>query len=356
MRIVNVSSLKGYEILGKKIFDDSGRVLLNTGVNLTPYYIQKLAEFGIISVYIDDDISKEVIIEESISEQTRQMSKYAVKEMIEKYCREGKTDNSGIMKSVNSLVDDVLSNKNILINVAEIRASDNSVYSHSVNVCILSTIIGIHMGYNMLKLKDIATGAILHDIGKAKIKNDKKITSEFNNNEELDSYIELMHPKVGGDFLEEQNFCSVYAKVAVLMHHERIDGSGYPFKLKGDEISEIAKIVSICDVFDNLVSGKGGEEPKPVYEVIEYLFAMSEFYFDSEMVKKFTMNIAAFPTGSGVLLNSNEKCLVLRQNKAMPMRPVIKVIYDKYGEAVSEPYEIDLLKELTVFITKICEI
>ena len=356
MRVVSVSSLKGDEILGKQIFDESGRVLLRAQVKLKPYYIERIKGLGIHSVYIDDDISKNVVIEESISDKTRQMSKHAVKNMIEGYCREGKADNSSVMNSVNSVVEDILSNKNVLINISEISASDNNIYSHSVNVCVLSTIIGTHMGYSMSKLNDIATAAILHDIGKIKIINDKEILAKFENKEELDEYIELVHPKVGYDFLGEQKVWNAYVKVAALMHHERCDGSGYPLKLKGDEINQIAKIVSICDVFDNLISGRGGEQPKTAYEVIEYLVGMSNIYFDEEMVRKFTANIAAFPTGSGVILSSSEKGLVINQNNSMPLRPVVKVIYDKDGNLLLEPYEIDLLKELTLFIIKTCEI
>jgi len=356
MRIVSVSNLKGYEVLGKQIFDETGRVLLSVGVKLKPYYIERIKELGISSVYIDDDISKSLVIEESISEKTRQMGKNAVKSMIQGYCREGRADNSSVMNSVNTVVEDILSNKNVLINVAEISSSDNNIYSHSVNVCVLSTIIGTHMGYNMTKLKDVAAGAMLHDIGKIKIMNDKQISAQLKTREELNKYIELMHPKVGYDFLGSQHIWNANVKVAVLMHHERSDGSGYPLKLKNDEINQIAKIVSICDAFDNLISGRGTDESKSVSEVIEYLVGMSNIYFDAEMVRKFTMNIAAFPTGSGVILSSNEKGLVVKQNSSMPVRPVVKVIYDKSGKLLLEPYEIDLLKELTLFITKTCEI
>ena len=356
MRIISVSSLKGDEILAKQIFDETGRILLSAGVKLRPFFIERIKELGILSVYIEDDISKNVIIEESISDKTRQMSKHAIKQMTEKYCREGKTNSKSIMESVNSVIEDILSNKDVLINVAEISASDNNVYSHSVNVCVLATIIGTHMGYNMSKLKEVSTGAMLHDIGKIKILSDKNILGKFNNDDELNEYIKLMHPKVGYDFLGEQHIWSAYVKVATLMHHERSDGSGYPLKLKGDEINEIAKIVAICDVFDNLITGREIDEPKPVYEVIEYLVAMSNVYFDEEMVRKFTANIAAFPTGSGVILSSYEKGLVIKQNNSMPMRPVVKVIYDKDGNLLSEPYEIDLLEELTLFITKTCEL
>ncbi|MHC1683139.1 MAG: HD-GYP domain-containing protein [Clostridiaceae bacterium] len=356
MRVVAVSSLKGDEILGKQIYDESGRVLLNVGVKLKPYYIERIKELGIFSVYIDDEISKNVVIEESISDKTRQMSKRAVKDMIERYSREGKTYDSSIMNSVNSVLEDVLSNKDVLINVADLSASDNNIYSHSVNVSVLATIIGTHMGYSMSMLKDLATGALLHDIGKIKIMNDKKLLSEFKSQDEIDKYIELNHPKVGYDLLGEQYVWNAYVKVAALMHHERCDGSGYPLKLQGDEINQMAKIVSICDVFDNLISGRDAGGRKTVSEVIEYLVGMSNIYFDAEMVRKFTTNIAAFPTGSSVMLSSNEKGLVVRQNNSAPTRPVVKIIYDKNGNLVSQPYEIDLLKELTIFITKTCEI
>ncbi|EKQ56793.1 MULTISPECIES: HD domain-containing phosphohydrolase [unclassified Clostridium] len=355
MRVVSVSSLKGNEILGKQIYDEAGRVLLSAGVELKPYFIERIKELGIYSVYIEDDISKNVVIEETISEKTRQMSKHAVKEMIDRHCREGKTDNSSVMNSVNSVIEDILSNKDVLINVAEISASDNNIYSHSVNVCVLATIIGTHMGYNMSKLKDIATAGILHDIGRIKLMNDKKLLSEFKTKEELDEYIEFNHPKVGYEFLGSQQIWNAYVKVTALMHHERSDGSGFPLKLKGDEINQIAKIISICDVFDNMITGRSTNEPKTVYEAIEYLVGMSNIYFDEEIVRKFTMNIAAFPTGSSVMLSSKEKGLVVRQNNSMPMRPVVKVVYDKEGNALLEPYEVDLLEELTLFITKTCE-
>lgn len=355
MRVVSVSNLKGDEILGKQIYDETGRVLLNTGVKLTPFYIEKFKQIGICSVYIDDEISKNVVIEESISEKTKQMGKRAVREMIESYCREGKTCDTSIANSVDSILEDVLSNKDVLINVAEISAGDSNIYSHSVNVSVLSTIIGTHMGFNMLQLKDIATGALMHDIGKIKIIKDKQLLSEFKTQEELDKYIKLMHPKAGYDLLGEQRVWNAYVKVAVLMHHERCDGSGYPLKLKGDEINQFAKIVAICDVFDNLISIRNGKQSKTVSEAIEYLVGMSNIYFDAEMVRKFTMNIAAFPTGSCVALNTNEKGLVVRQNNSMPTRPVVKVIYGKNGNLLPEPYEIDLLEKLTVFITKNCE-
>jgi len=356
VRIINLDNLSGNEILGKPIYNEVGRTLLAQGTTLTPGYIEKLKNLGISSVYIEDGISSEVVLEETITEETRQVSKRAINDMMEKYSRDGKLKNEGILKSVNSIMDDILMNKDVMINISDIRAKDDEIYSHSVNVCVLSTLIGIHLGYNMLRLKEIGIGAILHDIGKVKILGDKKIVEERKKIGDLPEYIEKMHPKVGYDFLSQHNVCGAVSKVAVLMHHEKIDGSGYPLGLKNEEIHEVAMLVSICNAFDNMISGHNGLEAKPVYQALEYLIGMSGHYYDANIVNKFTVNIAAFPSGSGVRLNTNERCLVIRQNHSLPLRPVLKVIYGKNNEKVAEPYELDLIKELTLFITQACEL
>ncbi len=350
MRVVNVSNLKGDEILGKQLFDDTGKILINSDIKLTRFFIDKLTDLGVKSVYIDDEFSKEVVIDDTVSEKTRQMSKYNLKEAMERYTKNSRIDNSDIVKSVNSIIDEIFLNRDSLIDIMDMRVGGNTVFSHSVNVCILSSFIGIHLGYNMLKLKDISIGAILHDIGKLVILNDKKSLSKFASKEDADIYIQSIHPRVGYDFLGKENFCNTHSKIAVLMHHENFDGTGYPLKLKGDEISDIARLVSICDAFDNLISGNGKGPPKPVHEALNDINSMSGYYFDDKLLKAFTMNIAAYPSGTGVILNSNEKCLVVRQNKSMPMRPIVKVLTDKSGKPVAEPYEIDLLKESAVFI------
>lgn len=351
MRLMSIDRLKGDEILGKHLYDDAGRILLSAGVQLTSFYVDKLKGMGIYSLYIDDEVSREVVVEESITEQTRQAAKSAIKDMMARYNNSGKASGEGIVKSVNYIIDDILDNKDVLMNVSEIRSSDDNLYSHSINVCVLSTILGVHMGYNQLKLKELAVGAILHDVGVSKILGERKELEKRMTRAEFNEYVVRMHPKVGYDMLSGQDFCSAVSKVAVLMHHEKMDGSGYPLKLKSKEIHEVAKIVGVCDAFDNMINGKSENGPMPVYQVLEYLTSMG-MYFDADIVRKFTMNIAAFATGSGVQLNTGEKCLVVRQNKSMPVRPVVKVLYDRAGQAVAEPFEIDLLKELTIFIAK----
>lgn len=355
MRVVNVSNLKGDEILGKQLFDDTGKILINSNVKLTRFLIDKLTGLGVKSVYINDEISREVGIDDTVTEKTRQMSKYNLKEAMERYAKNSRTDNSDIVKSVNSIIDEMFLNRDSLINIMDMRVGGNTVFSHSVNVCILSSFIGIHLGYNMLKLKDISIGAILHDIGKIIILNDKKSLSKFTSKEDANIYIQSNHPRVGYDFLGKENFCNTHSKIAVLMHHENFDGTGYPLKLKGDEISDMARLVSVCDAFDNLISGNGKEPPKPAYKALNDINRMSGHCFDENIVKTFTMNIAAYPSGTGVILNSNEKCLVVRQNKSMPMQPIVKVLVDKSGKPVAEPYEIDLLKESSVFIIGDCQ-
>lgn len=355
MRIVNLENLKGGEIAAKVIYDENGRILLSEGLEITEFHIKKLSEMGVRVVYVDDEISKDVEVEESISEETRVMSKNAIKDMLDKYGTVGSTTTDGIIKAVNTVVDEILDNKHVLLNVSQIKASDNSLHSHSVNVCVLSVFMGLHAGYNSARLKDLAIGAMLHDVGKMKILQDKEMINK-KNEQQLKKYIDEMHSKVGYEFLRAQNKFSAHTNVAVLMHHENIDGSGHPLGLKETEINENAKIISICDTFDNLLRGKEQERIMPVYEILEYLVAMSGYRFDIELVRKFSSTIAVYPSGTGVILNTNEKGIVVRQNKSTPLRPVVKVVYNNKGEKLIIPKELDLNKELTVFIIATCDL
>lgn len=172
----------------------------------------------------------------------------------------------------------------------------------------------------------------------------------------IKKYIQEMHPRIAYDFLSSTySTITATSRIAILLHHEKVDGTGYPMGLKGSEINDAAKLITICDQFDNMVMGYNGIKPIPIYQALEHLVGMSEFHFDKDIVRKFISYIAAYPTGSGVILNTNEKCLVIAQNKSMPSRPKIKVIFDKDGTKIDEYVEIDLSQSLTLFISDICE-
>lgn len=355
MRKVHVSKVKPQDILAKKIFDAEGRTLLSEGVRLTPAYLDRLTSLGIEYIFIEDEISKGIKPEDFVQEETRQAGKNAIKGTIEKYINYGGTNFDGVVKYCSSIIDEILNRKEVLINVSEIRSTDEGIYGHSVNVCALAVITGTYLGYNMLRLKDVAIGALMHDVGKVVVMNDVSKTRE---KAVRPSHSEVVqkHPRAGYEFLAKNNEISAISKIIVLMHHERCDGTGFPMGLKKSEIHEVARLVAVCDAFDNLVSGKPDLKAMQVYEAVEYLTAMSDSLFDGEVVKKFIENVAVYPSASGVLLSTGEKGIVAAQNKSFPTRPVVRVLYDSKGQQLIEPKEIDLSKEMTLFITGVCDL
>ena len=156
MRKIRLSQLKGNEILARNIFDDTGRILLSSGTIMDRKYIKLLEEREIYAVFIEDELSKGVVVEDFISDETRQEAKSVVKNTFEKFVDSNDTNIDNIRTSVGSIMDEIMSKKGLLIASSEIRSTSEWLFSHSVNVCALSVIVGNHMGYNVFKLNDFA--------------------------------------------------------------------------------------------------------------------------------------------------------------------------------------------------------
>ena len=133
------------------------------------------------------------------------------------------------------------------------------------------------------------------------------------------------------------------------MHHERLDGSGYPQGLPGNELNEYIRIVSIADVYDALTTDRCYRKKWPANQAMDFLVARSEKEFDPQLVGLFTQQLAVYPNGSLVRLSNQCLGIVSDQNRSMPLRPFVRVIQDAEGREIA-PYELDLMKELSVTI------
>ncbi|MFB4164672.1 HD-GYP domain-containing protein [Alteribacillus sp. JSM 102045] len=148
-----------------------------------------------------------------------------------------------INQSVYTLIEEISLNKDILLNLTDIRTTDNALYVHSVNVCIMSILTGTKMGLDRVKLQELAIGALLHDIGKV-IPESKR----------LDEH----HSWIGFNFLRKNKEISTLSSHIALAHHEHIDGSGVPRGMAGKDIHLLAKITAAANFYDNLVAGGSG--------------------------------------------------------------------------------------------------
>lgn len=348
MRLIHIDKLTADMKLAKDVVYQNNRKLLVQGCTNINKYSTKLKNLGINYVYIDDEISKGIEIKEVVTQETKDKSKIVIEKTIKNITLNKQPNMTIVKDSISNMLEEILNNKQILLNLTDIKNNDDYTFLHSVNVAVISLVIGKLLNYDKEKMMNLGTGALLHDIGKAFIppeilnKPDKLTDEEFE--------IMKQHTTLGYEVLKNNSEINPTSRIIILTHHEKVDGSGYPLKLKGNDLHEFAKIIAIADVFDALTSDRVYRPKWPTYEAIEYLISLAGTHFDVDLIKIFTQNVAAFPNGTLVKLSTGETGIIINQNKDFPNRPLVKIIKDKDGNSIDKI--INLMKEISIIITK----
>lgn len=395
MKKVKVKSLKGNEILALPIVTDGGTVLIHADVELKPELINRAIRLGIKSLYIKD-YPEEVINKENYNhivisseddyddvynegqdvsdsecadvknekkteynnkyienhiykvEETAINSRTIIKDVLEKHIYRHNSDLKVIGEQAEKIIESVIEEPEVITNITEMRNISTDMYTHCINVCALSTIMALRLKMSEKQVRNISIGAILHDIGLRYIKVPYMNTNETYMNVK-DALEYKKHTIFGYSSLQDEGWIPDIAKEIILLHHERIDGKGYPFQHKGDKIKTEVKLVSLCDDFESLISGVGSTKLK-IYEAIEYIKANQGIKYDATITDKLLESVAVYPVGINVITSEGEMGVVVRQNHKFTDRPVIKMLKHADGSTYNDDVEKDLMKYLTLFI------
>lgn len=365
MRLVPIECVRENSLLGKNIYSADGRVLLRAGVKLTHVRLDKIKALKIFSLYIIDEYST-AEIEDVIKPELRQKSISVIKEVfsdierissVHKFEKRKLSEYSqkeqNYFKSINEiaeeLLENVLSNKNVLLFLVDIKNMDNYTYSHCVNVAVISIIIGISLNLNKENLIHLCTGALIHDIGKTFIPHEilqkpGKLTPE-------EFKVIKNHPKLGYDFLNQFYSLSAHVKLIALQHHERFDGLGYPDGTAGNKISYLARIVSIADVYDALTSDRPYKRAMCPNDALEYIMSNAGTLFDYDIVNIFSKIIIPFPRGTIVSLSNGDIGIVEKTLPNFPLRPIVKIVKSDDREKIGS--QLNLVNYLSIVISNI---
>ncbi len=353
MRLVRVDDLTGNEILALPIVSSGDNVLIHADVFLKQEYIDRLRELNMSAVYVKDD--DELADENGNTaghiykvEETAQNSREVVKHILEKHIYKHNEQLKQIGKEAERIIESVLSDPEIIQNMTEIRNVSTDMYTHCINVCALSTIMAAKLRMSERQIRNVSVGAILHDIGLRYTQVSYINRSEDDMNPK-EAFEYKKHTIYGYSSLQEEEWISDISKEIILFHHERIDGSGYPFQQKGDKLKTEIRLVSLCDAFDSLISGIGNHKMK-MYEAIEYIRVNAGVKYDATIASKLLESIAVYPVGVNVITNEGEKGVVIRQSRDCTDRPVIRMTFHSDGTAYEEPVEKNLMECLTIFI------
>ena len=324
MRRIKTEQIRGREILAKDVYSTSGVVLISEGTILKKEYIEKLLELKITDVFVEDEISRGIqlrdITEEKISEQCTEK----LKDTLERFSYATGEELRTLSKVTMEVMEGVLLQDEVIYTISNVRNYSESLYEHSLSVAALSTLVAVRAGYSKEETKEIAMGALLHDIGFTNVKEKYQGVILENEEEKIQKEIKR-HVVYGYIDVEQQDWLSSISREIILYHHERLDRSGYPFHMSGEKLKPQVRLVAICDAFDNMVYGNL-EERKKAHVAQNEISKAAGTKFDSELVKIFLRSVAAYPTGSIVRLNDGSCGIVLRQNAEESTRPVIRMV------------------------------
>ncbi|MCL1935710.1 MAG: HD-GYP domain-containing protein [Defluviitaleaceae bacterium] len=326
MRFVNIKNCKENMVLATDIFSYKNVILLRSGTILTQVYINKLKTLGYKGLFIEDRIMEEIASDNLISNSVKNEALYTITDIMESRFFSEKINVVGIKKIANiieDIVDQIVRKRNNLYNMISIKNFDQYTYQHSVDVTILSILIGKELNLKRSELSNLGKAAIFHDIGKLFISpNILNKTSYLTKNE----FNEIKkHCIMGHDFLKDSFGENKYICEAALYHHERYDGLGYPSGLKGEEIPLFARIISVADTYDAMTSTRPYREALPSSEAYEYIMGNKDIHFHADIVDAFLRKVNPYVTGSSIKLSNGEIGVIHSNNKDFMLRPKVKI-------------------------------
>ena len=325
----------------QSIVDSTDRVLIARGAILDDYLISALTKLEISGVYIREG-EEELIdssMDEPITPETQEkIEKLSVKDRtmvkLDHSVRErvaqgmsyiySNTDSKQVESTTKDIANDLMKaiydNDALAVDISMLKVSDEYTFKHSVDVATMSMIVAKKLEMSEQEVFDIGVAGLLHDIGKSKIPNEilnkpGKITDE-------EFEVIKKHPEWGYDLLKKNKGLSEHIKMAVRQHHEKINACGYPNGIDSFKICPFAKIISIADVYDALVTErpyKAGFTPRDAVEMIMAMTAELDLY----AMKGFLGSVILYPVGSTVELSNGERARVVENFEETILRPTV---------------------------------
>ena len=316
--------------ISEDIFTSGGALLIRKGTEVNDRVLRSLQNY-MGKVRIDIEVNEDVVIEYDDTEEQDKIFKLSdsikqrTLESVElMYSGDSpETISNSAMSVADTIMQSFYSSKSVAISVDALKVSDEYTFKHSVDVGAMAMIIARKLGETNKFMQDIALAGVLHDLGKSKIPNE--ILNKPSKLDDDEWIIMKQHPVYSYRMIENIDDIPKEVKKAVLEHHENIDGTGYPLGIKDDMICKMAKILTIADVYDALVTERPYKEAKNPADALEILMGMSN-KFDLDILKVFINCVILYPIGSTIKLSNDALCVVLKNNENYPLRPVCQNI------------------------------
>jgi len=369
LRYIPTALLRPGYVLARTVYGDAGDILLAKGISLTQGMISALLKRDVKAVWIKDGVADDVEPENAVSDHIHAIAVNSVHQIFQTVSQEGarrvsRDSIDRLRRVAESIVDEVL-DSNISSQIVSLKTHDAYTFAHSVDVAVGSVIIGKHLNMDRASLRELALGALLHDIGKVQVAREILVKPGPLTEEEWK--VVRLHPVWGYEIISTMPVDEILPRHIALQHHERQDGQGYPRGLRGlnriaredrerfsgNYIMLAAEIVQVADVHSALASDRPHRPAFRPEEIPRALREMSGSHLNRELVDVFLAFTPVFPCGLTVRITGgpwdDHYAVVVRNHDGAPDRPTVRVVMDPRGYSV-HPVEIDLRKEAGVAI------
>lgn len=327
-------------------------LLLDKQSFLTETLIGRLVKRGVEKIWVKEntelsDYEKQTYLDNSYTK----LLKNTISILIKGRDNE-KIDIESLGINVKQILDSLNFDSDILLNLITLKEEDDYLFTHSVNVSFLSMMMGITLNLSDKELRILGTGALLHDIGLLDIPT--KIRNSQNSLNDEETRLLRQHPSLGATKLMDYDELDVESINIIYQHHERCDGSGYPEKLMGAQISKMAKIVAIADSYEAMTHDRAYRKKYTGYQAMKNLLPLSDSLYDTLYLQTFLQFMPIFPIGSLVLLNNRAIGKVMGSGSNV-FRPIVELVYDSEGKPFKESKKIDLsrIKNSLLYVTRV---
>ena len=251
-------------------------------------------------------------------------------------------DMGEVERIVERMTASVLNNKDALVSLLRIKDKDEYTYTHCVAVSALCISFGERLGYDHKQIKAVGIGGLLHDIGKVKIPNE--ILNKPGPLTEKEFAIMKKHVHHGCCMLQDSTQIEQESVCVTTHHHERLDGTGYPAALKGDEISVFGQLAAIVDIYDALTSERCYKHAMPPTEALKKIFEWSPAYLNRNLAEQFIAHLGIYPIGAVVRLASGLIGVVVDHGENSLLYPTVRAVFDAQAHKRVDPFDINLSK------------
>ena len=349
-----VNRLKPGMVMAQSILNSSGASFLTRGQNLTNNYIEKLRQMGIREIHVSSTLTSGPSVpppEEVLQERTRAIAVKRVYEMFQQVSDSKTLDPVPLARASASIVNDIVARRSNLVQLTDLRVHDMYTFAHSVNVAMLSALLGVLCNLTAEELSELTLGTLMHDIGKLSIP--REILNKPSRLDDAEFAVIKRHPIEGSNLIRSLPIPNAkQLSIVARQHHEHMDGRGYPDRRREKQIHIYGRIAAIADVYDALTSVRPYKKAYPPSLAYHMMKNCSAGHFDEELLGLFFSNVAIYPVGT-VLGTTAGYGIVCRVEFGRTDLPVVRVFADKDLRLLGKPIDIDFSEDSRESIDKV---